>query len=53
MSVYSETASAVSDDMRNNNPLDFEHMTYAEGEVAGPREHSQPREPVYPTAIPC
>jgi len=30
MSVYSETASAVSDDMRNNNPLDFEHMTYAE-----------------------
>ena len=30
MSVYSETPSAVSDDMRNNNPLDFEHMTYAE-----------------------
>jgi Ras GTPase-activating-like protein IQGAP2/3 len=29
-SVYSETASAVSDDMRTNNPLDFEHMTYAE-----------------------
>jgi Ras GTPase-activating-like protein IQGAP2/3 len=30
LSVYSETASAVSDDMRTNNPLDFEHMTYAE-----------------------
>ncbi|GAB7322524.1 hypothetical protein MBLNU13_g03450t1 [Cladosporium sp. NU13] len=30
MSVYSETPSAVSDDVRNNNPLDFEHMTYAE-----------------------
>lgn len=29
-SVYSETASAVSDEMRNNNLLDLEHMTYAE-----------------------
>lgn len=30
MSVYSESPSAVSDDMRANNHLDFEHMTYAE-----------------------
>jgi Ras GTPase-activating-like protein IQGAP2/3 len=30
MSVYSETASAVSDERGPNNLLDFEHMTYAE-----------------------
>lgn len=30
MSVYSETPSAISEDMRANNPLDLEHMTYAE-----------------------